>query len=368
MIYDLRGKLHAHLEITNYCNAACPMCGRNPIMRSDDEKWVMRKGEFCDSHNLYIDDIANIFDSEFYSNYELTKVNLCGNKGDPAASPDLFEIVEYFMLRDKNTRINMATNGGLKTPNYWYRLGETYKKFNNSGQVTFGIDGLEDTNHIYRQNVNFNKVIENAQAFIEGGGNAGWQYLIFKHNEHQIEEAQKLSEKLGFKTFFTIHTPRFHYSQNNDGKKTWIDALGKEWVIETADPNFNKVKEDGLDHIFTKNEHQEIHCKAKATRGIFIDAEGLLFPCCWLGGSLRLYDTRQVWRELDSIMGFYDKYEMNVIENSLVKTLQNVWISDVLPDSWEKGGEALSHTCRKFCSKNINLYKKKNYADIESKS
>ena len=34
------------------------------------------------------------------------------------------------------------------------------------GQVDFNIDGLEDTNHLYRRNTDFNKIINNAQAFI----------------------------------------------------------------------------------------------------------------------------------------------------------------------------------------------------------
>ena len=30
-------------------------------------------------------------------------------------------------------------------------------KYNKKSKVTFGLDGLKDTNHIYRQNVNFDK-------------------------------------------------------------------------------------------------------------------------------------------------------------------------------------------------------------------
>ena len=37
--------------------------------------------------------------------------------------------------------------------------------------------------------------MENVNAFISAGGTAYWKFLIFKHNEHQVEEAKKLSEQ-----------------------------------------------------------------------------------------------------------------------------------------------------------------------------
>ena len=57
-------------------------------------------------------------------------------------------------------------------------------------KVIFAIDGLEDTNHLYRVNTNFNKIMENAKAFINAGGIARWDFIAFAHNEHQIEEAK----------------------------------------------------------------------------------------------------------------------------------------------------------------------------------
>ena len=56
--------------------------------------------------------------------------------------------------------------------------------------VVFGIDGLEDTSHIYRVNTSFKKVIENAEAFIKQGGLGTWQFIVFKHNVHQLESAK----------------------------------------------------------------------------------------------------------------------------------------------------------------------------------
>ena len=54
---------------------------------------------------------------------------------------------------------------------------------------------------VYRVNASYDKIIENARAFIDVGGRAEWRMIVFKHNQHQIEEAEELARKYGFKHF-----------------------------------------------------------------------------------------------------------------------------------------------------------------------
>ena len=63
--------------------------------------------------------------------------------------------------------------------------------------MSFSIDGLEDTNHLYRQDVEWDKIMERAKKFIGAGGRAEWKFIIFRHNQHQVEEARSLSKELG---------------------------------------------------------------------------------------------------------------------------------------------------------------------------
>jgi hypothetical protein len=51
--------------------------------------------------------------------------------------------------------------------------------------VVWGIDGLEDTNHLYRQDVEWNKVMDRVKWFIDAGGHATWKWIPFLHNKHQ---------------------------------------------------------------------------------------------------------------------------------------------------------------------------------------
>ena len=97
--------------------------------------------------------------------------------------------------------IDIATNGGVNHPTWWAELATS---LNGVGAVTFGIDGLEDTNEIYRRQVNWKKLMINVEAFINAGGVADWQFILFEHNIHQLKEAEELSKNMGFNKFFTI--------------------------------------------------------------------------------------------------------------------------------------------------------------------
>ena len=84
------------------------------------------------------------------------------------------------------------TNGSARTADWWKRLASIIGL---NGRVTFSIDGLEDTNHLYRIGANWNKVIKNVSTYIENGGRARWDYLIFDWNWHQITEAAEIAKE-----------------------------------------------------------------------------------------------------------------------------------------------------------------------------
>lgn len=353
-MYARSGDIRCHIELTNYCNAACPMCGRNSVSGTYPHEMTIRSD--VDNSQLRIDDIKKIFDDKFFETYNLKTINMCGNRGDPATAIDLYEICEYLFSKANKLCITIATNGGLKTAAYWKKVGNLFSSYGNKSRVTFGIDGLEDTNHIYRQNVIFKSVMRNAQAFIDGGGEAHWQYLVFKHNEHQIGEAKELSEKMGFHRFFIVHTPRFAGTQKRDGYKVYT-YKGKTYVLETADPSFSS-RQDAMRYI-DSTEAEEIDCKAVKNKEFYIDNGGRLVPCCWIGNSLDHMLGNGKDRVRDRIMRIYDPDEMNVIKNDLVDTLHHDFITEVMPMAWKtiKGEDCSSKTCKSFCSKKRNVRK-----------
>jgi hypothetical protein len=238
-----------HLETTTVCNAACPQCAReNPSLYNDS----------IDRHSLSVKQISTLFPLEFYSN--LSKVFACGDFGDPAASQETLPIFEFFRSVNSRIELGMNTNGGIQNTNWWQKLGSLFNQ--SQDYCVFSIDGLNDTNHLYRRNVKFNKVIENAKAFINAGGNAHWDMLVFEHNEHQIDECQNLAKELGFSWFRAKVSKRFRsFPVNNINPP-------KQFSAPVPDRS-NKIK-----------------CHALNEKSLYITASGKIYPCCWIGGQV----------------------------------------------------------------------------------
>ena len=190
-----------HLETSSVCNAACPMCPReiDPGFNKD-----------TDAVSLSLSQIKNLFDDDFIG--ELDSMFMCGNYGDPASAPECLDIFRYFKQVNPNIVLGMHSNASLRNKKWWSELGSILN--GDLDYCFFSIDGLKDTNHIYRVNTNFDTIIENAKSFIGAGGRAYWEYLVFEHNEHQVEEARQLASELGFIDFREKVSMRFAYMPN----------------------------------------------------------------------------------------------------------------------------------------------------------
>ena len=232
------------IECTSYCNAFCPSCERekypyeNPIYNRP-----------LNTHYLSIKNFVEWFDFESYKNLE--QIHFCGNIDEPTLNSDLIDILNY-IRNDNDAKIFISTNGATKNKTFWKKLAQIKNVI-----VVFGIDGLEDTNHIYRKNVKWKKLMSNVDAFLNAGGIGAWQFIVFEHNEHQIEKAKKISEDMGFFTFIEVNSRR----------------PNKE-VIEIK--------------IEKREESNCVKCKATYDNrdlgvGFYIDVRGNVWPCCWMG-------------------------------------------------------------------------------------
>ena len=194
---------------------------------------------------------------------KLDKMFMCGNYGDPAAGQHTLEIFQYFRSINPSITLGMNTNGGLRSTTWWQKLATIMNQ--PKDYVIWSIDGLEDTNHIYRINVDWNKVIDNAQAFIQAGGNAHWDMLIYEHNEHQVSAAEFLAQQLGFKWFRGKVSRRF-----------------ENFPITFLKPPKNFKNDSAL--------RGEIVCAVLKEHSVYLSYQGDLYPCCWLGSSTNKID------------------------------------------------------------------------------
>lgn len=305
-MYNIDEIKQVHLEITQRCQASCSMCDRN--MNGGDVNPHLTMAE------LKIDDIKKIFDPSILK--QLNSIQICGNHGDPIIADDLLLAIEYFREHNSTMWIALNTNAGARSAEWWTRLA---KLLGNSGAVIFSVDGLEDTNHIYRQGVSWKAIKQAMKSFIAAGGRARWDFLVFSHNEHQVDEARELSEHLGFEKFIVKKSSRFvagpslkkkdsHQAVNRKGENTAVikepekDTL-KNPVVSSYDRIIAKYGSMDEFHDVSK-----ISCRVKGQGSLYISAEGIVMPCCWTAG--RMYKwwhsdpkTEQIWNYIDEAGG-----------------------------------------------------------------
>lgn len=331
MIYQYEQIETVHLEITSRCNASCPMCGRNKFGGPDNE--------FLPQGELTLEQIKRIFPQNFVK--QLKRLYMCGNFGDPIAANDTLEVFSWLRSINPTIRLGLHTNGSARNAAWWAALGNILNQ--QWDYVKFGLDGLDDTNHIYRRGTNWLKIMDNVSAFIASGGKAHWEFIVFKHNEHQVEQAQELSTAMGFTQFRTKKTGRFFSNTRLEGKdsqEVWSRNGEVEYHIERpTNPTFQNnglAREqelvDQYGSMSTFLDKSCVKCKVAEDRSIYISAEGLAFPCCWTANQLYVWymphRRGQIWDLLDN-----DISNISAIEHEL-KDIVNGKYFKRISDSW----------------------------------
>ena len=232
-----------HIEPTDVCQAACPMCARETDSNFNKSS----------KHHLRVEHIQQHFTDRVLA--RLDKMFMCGNYGDPAAGYYTMDIYNYFRKINPNIVLGMNTNGAVQSTFFWHSLGKLFNQ--PKDYCVFSIDGLESTNHVYRKNVNWEKLMANAQAYIAAGGSAHWDMLVYKHNEHQVDACEQLARDIGFKWF-----------RAKVSKRGFNDRF--EFPIGWQQP---------------ANKQGPIKCHVLDEKSMYIDAQGRLSPCCWLGAT-----------------------------------------------------------------------------------
>jgi MoaA/NifB/PqqE/SkfB family radical SAM enzyme len=378
MLYKYNDIKTLHLEVTDKCNAACPMCARN-INGGEDNPQLPEV-------ELSIADVETMFPVEFVK--QLDRMYMCGNYGDPIAAKDTLEIFQYFRNHNPKMTLSLHTNGSAKSTEWWTQLANALGP---KGYVVFSVDGLEDTNHLYRQNTVFNKIMTNAQAFIDAGGRARWDYIVFAHNEHQVDEAEALATKMGFEKFQFKKSARFFSNASGVTKEMHQSANRKGMETTLLQPPVNpKYRNSALQELSkiasTKNEikflpskvvdldsilgrqvfHIEedkkspmekywdtasIKCKVAEEKSLYVSAEGIVQPCCWTAGQMYVWywhpESSQVWDLINAV----GKDNLNAKKTSLQGIVDGLFFQTLLPESWKKTScaDGKLAVCAKTC-------------------
>jgi MoaA/NifB/PqqE/SkfB family radical SAM enzyme len=331
-----------HVELTDKCQAQCPMCARNyhggktrPFIRNGDISLAQFKEWFPKDFLAQLDN--------FYS---------CGNYGDPAFATDCLEIYAYVRECNPTVRLAIHTNGGMRNPAWWSKLAQY------NIEVVFAVDGFKGKHELYRKNTKFDKVIENLKAFVDGGGNARVDSLVFAHNELEADLLEDYLLKLGVRSVNFVSTTRFYemteYAvHDNDGNV--------EYTIAPAQTDrFKRIPNKDLNALVDAEVRNAaidavtIEPKCVTEQGIYVDPYGNIFPCCWLGADyleqpieekLPVHFLRNL--SVDNTKSILKTVGVPNCHDGMLDNNENLF--EKLPDFWQGKNKCL--TCARQCSK-----------------
>ena len=330
---DLTDIKTIEFNITNLCNAKCPLCVRT-IMIDDNNNG--RGTPFIKKSiepELYESIAVGL--GEHSKNIE---ASFCGTTGDAINHPDIDEIIDISQKYYK--KLWIESNASVKSEDWWRQLG------NKRVRMRFAIDGLSDTNGLYRINTNYEKIMANAQAFLDAGGLASWKFIIFDHNEHQVEEARELAKRMGFKNFVAVPSIRFRKNEikvKPDMYRARINQVNDEikkqgFVIKPSTKVNSSVVEQYKKNDATLKSEQdvEISCRTSKEGYLFVDHWGKLWPCCYWGASDEIKDTK--WNQwYNKWQGMYgEDFNQLSIHNNIRDMLEHDLFKRWLPDSFDQ--------------------------------
>jgi hypothetical protein len=279
-----------HIELTSKCVLSCPRCTR-----------TLNRGQY------FVGDLPfNLIQRRFHPGIlaDLEEVLFCGAHGDPIYHDEFHSVIKHFK-QNPPLKVVIITIGSHRAREWWEDLAEILTI---NDCVKFSIDGLEDTNSLYRKNSRW-KNIMTAVEVLKGRVYLEWKFIVFKHNQHQISQAQQMAGELGFNSFELIRSSTFdgHFIPKGET----VDPLkpDPEFVaMSSAISNSNKITPVCLNGRYH-----------------FITASGHYLPCCWAGNfpnyNEPLFQKYQEQRDLS-------KYTLEeILSGSGLKKLRQSWSS-----------------------------------------
>lgn len=168
------------IEPTNICNLKCPLCpsGTGQLKR---DKGYMNLATF----EKVINEVS-----------PYTFMLIMWNQGEPFLNKDFIQMCK--IAKSKKMLLLVSTNANV-LPNA--------KEIVEAGidRLIVSADGAsQDTYNMYRRNGVLQIVIDNVESIIKAKKAAKtsspkviWQFIVMKHNEHEIEEIKDITHKIG---------------------------------------------------------------------------------------------------------------------------------------------------------------------------
>lgn len=272
----------------NRQQAAEDLNHKRPVLTAKPYDLTIETGAFCSLRCLICEQTYTDFDLSreflelarfkqiidyFYDSVE--HINLF-NWGEPLLNPSLCAMIEYAHDRDIHTVVHTNLN---------FLNAELAEHILTSGlsELILSIDGAsEDTYQRYRQGGSFRNAFENMQLLLQeqkeircASPRIIWKFLVFSHNEHEIEKAKELAGDLG---------------------------IGIKFSFAVTDKNLTPTLKEFNNDFFKEKfcREYDLPCN-QLWRGPIIHSNGDILPCClvyqkkYVLGNMFTEDFNSVW-------------------------------------------------------------------------
>ena len=281
-------------EPTSFCNANCIGCPRTDLdtMLTRPHIAAMQRHATEQESDAFV---LSVVDKRLK---KLREVVYNGDIGDAMMHPNIDDII--IEIDKKRPMVqHIHTNGG----GAWY---EKFKKIAEhvDGDLSkniffvFSIDGLEDTNHLYRRNVQWKHIIKNAEILSKHKVHVRWRMNRFKHNEHQIDTARQMAEDWGWE--FSLNDRTWgHEKVANLLHRPSDPSLYKEKLKSWKENRFLEFREDKFKYLSTPQTSFKDTCVWKQDKEIQVVSDMTVWPCCWTAHHHYQYwiDNEKIWNE-----------------------------------------------------------------------
>lgn len=245
------------LDACTLCQLNCPRC----YMRMYPEK--VKKG--FGLGYLKFKNFKKLVDNNNFKRIELA------NNGEMFLNPELPEIVKYAFYKNINLHAIVGVNLNYLTD----EMAEALVKYQ-FRQITVSIDGATPKTYaIYRRGGDFNTVINNVKKinYFKKKYNSQYpiltyKFILFGHNEHEIDQAKDLAKKLDMEMLFM---------QNFD--KSYSPVKNKELIKQKTGVDTSFSQREYIATMYQKDHKQYFFCKDLWATP-HVNWDGRIVTCC----------------------------------------------------------------------------------------
>jgi MoaA/NifB/PqqE/SkfB family radical SAM enzyme len=311
---------HFHIEISSKCTLRCPRCARQEVPDS------------LVNTELDLEFFKRNFNPEFILD-NVEKITFCGDDGDPIYAHDLIPVIEY-IKSVKPVEIVIVTNGSHKKEYWWSELGSV---LDDTDTIHFSIDGWDNhSNNLYRVNSDFDSIVNGITGVRRTSAcKLIWAAIAFKFNETQLSTMETMARELNMDVFQITKSTKFGSVYPSYGIDDPLEP-GNQYVSSThrfERDQISLTNKTSTQHPINfmlynqvKNDHGIVPLCEIGNKGLYIDAQGQLFPCCWVANR---YSHNSEWREIAK--------KFNLHHRTLTDALtDNFWSTTFKPFEWQE--------------------------------